>query len=93
MSIRVKIHTMFQPATGGAGTIELNNCKTVGDCLTALRILFPELGKMLFDGGDKIAGFLVILVNGENLTRRDNEFAYPVKDGDEIFPILMIEGG
>jgi molybdopterin converting factor small subunit len=84
---------MFQSAAGGNKTIELNNCKTVGDCLIELRNQYPQLGKMLFDQGNDIAGFLQIFINGENLSEKTDRFASPVKDGDEIYPIMMIEGG
>jgi molybdopterin converting factor small subunit len=93
MSVRVKLPVMFQSAAGGNKFIELNNCKTIGDCFKELRTRYPILGKMLFDEGDNIAGFLMIFVNGEGLNHGMDRFAYPVKDGDELYPIMMIEGG
>lgn len=93
MSVRVIIPSMFQSAAGGAKAIELKNCKTVGDCLKELRTQYPPLGKMLFDEGDKIAGFLNVFINGQNLKQSSDTFTYPVKDGDEICPLMMIEGG
>jgi hypothetical protein len=84
---------MFQTATGGATKIEIRNCKTIGDCFKELRIQYPLLGKMLFDEGDKIAGFLNVFINGQNLKQGSDTFTYPVKDGDEICPLMMIEGG
>ena len=93
MSVRIKLPVMFQPAANGIKTVEVNanECKTVGECLKYLRNKYPPLGKMLFDEGDNIAGYLMVFVNGQGTDH--NKFAYPVKDGDEVYPIMMIEGG
>lgn len=93
MSVRVIIPPMFQSSTGGVTTIELKDYKTVGECLKELRTLYPLLGNMLFDEGDKISGFLSVFINGQSLNHSRDTFSYPVKDGDEIYPIMMIEGG
>lgn len=93
MSVRVKLPVMFQPAANGAKTVELKNCKTIGECLKQLRTQYPPLGKMLFDEGDNIAGFLMIFINGQAVNHGADRFTIPVKDGDEVYPIMMIEGG
>ncbi len=93
MSVRVKIPAMFQPAANGAKMVEVNNCQTVGECLKQLRSQYPPLGKMLFDEGDNIAGFLMIFINEQIINHSTVRFSIPVKDGDEIYPIMMIEGG
>jgi molybdopterin converting factor small subunit len=93
MSIRVKLPFMFQSAADGNKTVEVNGCKTIGDCLVQLRTSYPLLGKMLFDQGNDIAGFLQIFINGEGLNHGVDPFSYPIKDGDELYPIMMIEGG
>ena len=93
MSVRVKLPVMFQSAAGGAKTVDLNNCKTIGECLKQLRTQYPPLGKMLFDEGDNIAGFLMIFINGQAVNHVADRFTIPVKDGDELYPIMMIEGG
>ena len=93
MSVRVKLPAMFQPAANGAKIVEVNNCQTVGECLKQLRSQYPPLGRMLFDEGDNIAGFLLIFINGRGINHGSDKFSVPVKDGDEIYPIMMIEGG
>ena len=93
MSVRVKLPAMFQPAANGAKMVEVNNCNTVGECLKELRSQSPPLGKMLFDEGDNIAGFLMIFINEQGIDHGTDRFSIPVKDGDEIYPIMMIEGG
>ncbi len=93
MSVRVKLPVMFQSAANGNKTVELNGCATVGDCLRSLRSQYPLLGKMLFDEGDNIAGFLMIFVNGQGLNLEQERLNVPVNDGDELYAIMMIEGG
>jgi molybdopterin converting factor small subunit len=93
MSVKVIIPSMFQSATGGVTAIELKNCKTVGDCFKELRTQYPPLGKMLFDQGDRISGFLNVMINSQSLNQGNDTFNYPVKDGDEIYALMMIEGG
>jgi hypothetical protein len=93
MSIKVKIPFLFQSKTGGAKTVELNNCTTVGECLIKIRTIYPLLGEVLFDQGDNVAQFLSIFVNGECLPPSADLFHSPVKNGDEIYPVELIEGG
>ena len=93
MRVRVIVPSMFQSAAGGVTLIELDNCKTVGACLIELRTRYPPLGTMLFDEGDKIAGFLNVFINGQSLDQGSDPFTHPVKDGDEIYPVMMIGGG
>jgi molybdopterin converting factor small subunit len=93
MSISVIMPSMFQFTTGGITRIELTNCETIGDCFKELRAQYPVLGRMLFDEGDNIAGLLNVFVNGGCLNQDSDIFTYPVKNGDEIYPLMMIEGG
>ena len=68
--------------------VEVNG-DTVGECLKHVEEQFPELE--LFDKDGNLLNYLGIYINGES--------AYPeeldklVTDGDEIFIILMIDGG
>ena len=93
MSIKVIIPAMFQYATEGAASIEVSNCKTVGDCLKKLSTQFPQLGKMLFDEEDRLSGFLNVFVNGQRVGTGAEVFTHPVLENDEIHPIIMIDGG
>ena len=90
MSVKVKISAVFQQATSGAKEA-LVNCNTVGECLTQVAKEYPPLEKMFFDEKNKLSGFLTVFVNEECV--RDNLFDTPVKSGDEIFPVMIIEGG
>lgn len=89
-TVRVKIPAMFQSATGGVKTAEVGG-KTVGECLKALSVKFPALKRMLFDDGDNFSGYLAVMVNGQSVT--GNLYEIPVKAGDELYPLMLIEGG
>lgn len=93
MSVMVKIPVMFQAATNGAKMVEVSGCSNVGECLNSLRQQYPAIGKMLFDEGNNIAGFLMVFINGQAVNHSGDKFNAPVKDGDEVYPIMMIEGG
>ena len=90
VTVRIKIPAMFQSATGGAKTAEVEG-GTVGECLKALSVRFPALKRMLFDEGDNFSGYLNVMVNGQSVL--GNLYAIPVKAGDELYPLIMIEGG
>jgi len=91
MAVKVKIPSMFQPATGGLKTAEVSNCETVGECFTKLSDEYPPLRKMLFDENDRLSGFLVVFVNGESI--KGDVLETRVNSGDEIFPMMIIDGG
>ena len=90
MAVKVKIPAMFQAATGGVKTAEVN-CTTVGTCLKELANRYPGVKKMLFDEGDQFSGYLNVIVNGQNY--HEDFYRIPVKSRDEIYPLIMIEGG
>ena len=81
---------MFQPATDGLKITEVD-CENIGECFSKLSNEYPELRKMLFDEGDKVAGFLVVFVN--NRAVNENVLATPLKSGDELYPMMLIDGG
>lgn len=93
MSVIVTIPAMFQHATGNTASIELADCTTIGECFKKLRNLYPQLGKMLFDEGDRISGFVNVFINGQRVGTGGEVFSHPVKEGDEIYPIMLIDGG
>jgi molybdopterin converting factor small subunit len=93
MNVRVTFPAMFQHATGNAASVELADCKTVGECFKKLRNLYPYLGKMLFDEGDKISSFVNVFINGQRVGTGGEVFTHRVEEGDEIYPIMLIDGG
>ncbi len=90
MGVKVKIPPMFQPAIGGLTLAEID-CRSIGECFSKLSEEYPGLRKMLFDEGDKIAGFLIVFVN--NKVVNGDILAAPLKSGDDLYPMMLIDGG
>jgi len=90
MSIKVNIPLFLQPVTGGVKVAEVSG-STVGECLKHLVEQFPLIEKELFDVNGKLPGYYDIYVNGESTY--PEELAKPVKDGDELHMLVMIDGG
>ena len=67
------------------------NGKTVGECLDNLTKRFPDLKRLFFDENGNLHDYLWIYVNKQSAS--SNELDKPVKDGDEIHIIVLIEGG
>lgn len=89
MSVKVKLGATFQLAAQGTRTAQVNG-KTVAECLKDLVRQHPALEKMLFDENDELPTYVTVFINGE---KASDGFSLPVKDGDEIFPMMIIGGG
>ncbi len=90
MSVKVQISVRFQTATNGVGMVEVNG-NTVGECLNQLVKQFPALKNILFDENNKLARYIMIFVNLEGV--QEEGLNKSVKDGDVIYPMMMIGGG
>lgn len=90
MSIKVKIPPFLQHLTGGTVVAEVEG-STVSECFRHLVEQFPMIEKRLFAEDSKLFHIINIYVNGESAY--PEELAKPVKDGDELYIDLIIEGG
>lgn len=90
MGVKIKIQRNLQYLTNNQGSVEVNG-STVGQCLDQLVRLFPDLEKELSSKNKTLLDYVVIFVNGKSAY--PNESARSVKDGDEIYVMLMIAGG
>jgi len=90
MGVRVLIPETFQTATGGVEEVMVEG-ETVGQCLNKAVEKYPRLQKLWFVEKDTLAHYLLIFVNGENI--HGDSLKHVVKDGDEIYPMLIIGGG
>jgi molybdopterin converting factor small subunit len=90
MGVKVRIAEMFQQATNGVKEVQVDG-NTIGECLKKVIVKYPTLEKMWYDEKDKVSRELLVFVNLES-THKDG-LAEPVKDGDEIYPLIMIGGG
>ncbi len=90
MSTKVVIAEAFRVASGGIDEIETHG-KTIGDCLEEAVKKAPSLQKIWFKPEGGLSKFVILTVNGENVPIHNLDQA--VKNGDEIYPILLIGGG
>lgn len=90
MSIKVNIPHLLQHLTDGRRIVEVNG-STVGECLKHLVEQFPLIQEALFDEHGKLNSYLDIYVNEESTYPED--LAKPVRFGDELDIIFMIDGG
>ncbi|MGD0915241.1 MAG: MoaD/ThiS family protein [Thermodesulfobacteriota bacterium] len=90
MSVNVHIHTTHRQLTNGLKVVAVEG-GTVGECLSQLIKQFPGMEKALFANKDKLLNNVEILLN--NISAYPNELVKPVKDGDEIYLIVMLAGG
>jgi hypothetical protein len=90
MSVKILISEAFQSSTNGSDLLEVKG-RTIGECLKEASARFPALGKMWFDQQGIFVHYMILFLNGENVPK--NNLNQSVKDGDEIYPVLMIGGG
>jgi hypothetical protein len=90
MSVKILISEAFQSSTSGIDLLEVKG-GTIGECLKEAAAKFPALGKMWFDQQGSFVHYMILFLNGENVPK--NDLKTGVKDGDEIYPVLMIGGG
>ena len=90
MSIKVNILPYFQYLTGGKTVVEVAG-STVAQCLDDLARQFPGVRTVLFDENGGLLTYVDVYVNGESGYHEG--LAKPVREGDELHIILLIDGG
>jgi molybdopterin converting factor small subunit len=90
MGVKVIIAETFQTATAGTDIIEVQG-ETVGQCLIETVRKYPGLEKLWFEKKGKLAHYMLLFINGENV--HGEGLGQKVKEGDEIYPMLIIGGG
>jgi len=90
MGVKINIHQNLQHLTNDQDIVEVSG-STVGQCLDHLVKQFPGIEKELFDKNNKLLSYVEIYINEESAY--PDELAKPVKDGDELYIVLIIAGG
>lgn len=90
MRVKVVIPESFLVASGGLTEVETSG-KTIGECLKEAAQNSPALEKLWFVPEGGLSKFVLLCLNGENVP--GNNMDQAVKDGDEIYPLLVIGGG
>lgn len=87
--VSVSIHVpIFYRSDSNEEWIDVQGCRTVGECLDHLIRRYPEMKKMLYTGKGTLQTWVGIYLNG--VDAHPDELARPVKDGDEIRVFLYL---
>ncbi len=90
MPVNVHIHTTHRQFTNGLEAVAVEG-RTVGECLNQLTRQFPGMEKALFVNRGRLLNNIEVLLN--QVSAYPDELVKPVKDGDEIYLIVMLAGG
>ena len=90
MSIEVELSSIFAWYTKNQRVVKVKG-STVGECLDDLVKQFPTLKKLIFDKKGGLHHYYDIFINGESAYPQ--ELAKPVKDGDKLNIVWIIQGG
>jgi molybdopterin converting factor small subunit len=90
MPVKVHIHMTHRQFTNDLEVVAVEG-NTVGECLNHLIKQYPGMEKALFAKKDKLLNVVEVFVN--HATAYPNELIKPVKDGDEIYLVVMLAGG
>ena len=90
MSIKINVSLFLHQYTDGREVVEVNG-STVGQCLDHLVKQFPGIKQWLFDNNGKLHSYITLYVNGRSTY--PEELAKPVKSGDELNILFMVDGG
>lgn len=90
MSIKINVSLFLHQYTDGREVVEVNG-STVGQCLDHLVKQFPSTKQWLFDNNGKLHSYVDLYVNGRSTY--PEELATPVKSGDELYILFMVDGG
>ena len=90
MSVKVNVHYFLPHLTRDQDCIEVNG-NTVDECLEQFVSEYPKARQWLYREDGNLSNFVDVHVNMD--VSCQEELAVPVKDGDEIFLVMMISGG
>lgn len=89
MSVRMKLCDTHQLIINGVKEVTVDG-KTVKECLANLIEKYPSLEPYIYDRKDELSIALTLFVNGESIQHEETD--KPVKDGDEVYPLVVIGG-
>lgn len=90
MSKKVHLYSSLKDYTNGRNMVEVKG-DTVGECLDDLVRQFPEIKPIIFDKHGRLLDQILVSLNLESAYRL--QLGEPVKDGDELYIVLIIAGG
>jgi molybdopterin converting factor small subunit len=90
MTVSIEIPSIFARYAGNRTSFEAEG-RTVGECLKDLEKRYPDLVKLILAKDGSLINSIDIFINGESAYPR--ALSRPVKDGDKLKVIMIIQGG
>lgn len=90
MSVTVRLHPILRQFTRGEKVVEVDGV-TIGECIDDLEQKFPGIKQQLVNKAGKLQDLWDIYVNSNS--SYPEELALPVRDGDELNIIALVQGG
>lgn len=90
MTVQLDLSSIFARYTDNQLSLKLEG-NTIGECLNDLVSRYPDMKKMILDSNGNLRHSYDIYINGESAYPR--EMTRPVKDGDKLNLIMLIQGG
>ena len=90
MAVSVNLYPWLSEMAGGQRKAYVKG-HTVGECLNEVNAMFPGISQRLLNREGQLRPYISILLNGE--ATYPEELSKPVKNGDEISIIFIIDGG
>lgn len=90
MSIKINVYHFLPHLTNDQEVVEVEG-RTIGECLENLARRFPAARRWLFTDDGDLCHFINIYINKESVL--PEELSKTVKDGDELFIVMMMTAG
>ena len=90
MPVKLNLYPWLSAVAGGRKAVEVKG-ETIGECLGCVHDMFPGIKERLMNQEGSVRPYVSILLNGVNTY--PEELLMPVKNGDEISFIYLIDGG
>ncbi len=91
MSVKIKLCDSYKSVIAGRPDFVEVEGTTIDDCLKDLIAKHPHIEKYIYDYPGEMCKAILFFHNGLSISQ--DELNRSVKDGDEIFPLMMIGGG
>ena len=91
MSVKIKLCDSYKPVIPGRPDFVEVEGTTINDCLKDLIVKHPHIEKYIYDYPGQMCKAILFFHNGLSISQ--DELDRPVKDGDEVFPLMMLGGG
>jgi MoaD family protein len=90
VNTKVHLYSNLRQYTGGQAVVEVTG-NTVGDALADLVRQYPAIQPRLFEKSGALSSQIYASVNMQS--RNPEKLETPLKQGDEVYLILIVAGG